>query len=396
MIFSGYATINSSRREFLRMAVIAGGMAAMPLFASGCAPLSGFLRKDPLAFEDWSLERKVAQMLIPGFPGAVLSDKSPIVSHISEYGVGGVVLFDNDPLLQVTERNITSPEQLSRLAKHLQELASTPLFIAVDQEGGRVARLKEQAGFPPSTSAKTLGASGNPDETEKASEKIASTLAANGINLNLAPVVDVDLNPLNQVIGAKERSFSSNPEIVARHAAAFIKGHHRRHIATCIKHFPGHGSSSTDSHLGLVDVTDTWSEAELIPYREIISSGLCDMVMTAHTFNRKIDPDYPATLSKATIDGILRKKLKYDGLVLSDDLYMGAIARHYSYENAVALAINAGVDMLIMANDKFYEPDMVPRAIDFLSRKVRNGEISQSRIDEACRRIVAAKRRYLA
>ncbi len=380
-----------ARRAFLKAAAITGGMFVF----SACAPVSRLLRNDTFSFETWPLEKKLAQMLMPGFPGTSIAENSPIASHIRDFGVGGVVLFDNDPLLQVTERNIISPEQLSELTGQLHSLAATPLFVSVDQEGGRVSRLKENRGFPPSFSAKNLGALNDPAFTEKVSEATARTLVKYGINLNLAPVVDVDLNPLNLVIGAKERSFSSDPKAVAAQAAAFIKGQHRHNIITCLKHFPGHGSSSNDSHLGLVDVTDNWSEIELIPYRDIISSGLCDMVMTAHTFNRNIDTEFPATLSKKTIDGILRKKLKFDGLVLSDDLYMGAIARHYHYENAVLLAINAGVDMLIIANDKVYEPDMIPRTVDFLAKNVRNGSIAESRINEACRRIMSVKRKYL-
>ena len=387
---------DSGRRGFLKSAAVAGGMMLFPLLASGCAPFSRFLRDDSLSSDGWPLERKLAQMLMPGFPGEKIQENSPIAAHIRDYGVGGVVLFDNDPLLQVTDRNITSPEQLFSLAGSLMGLSSTPLFIAVDQEGGRDASLKERNGFPPTASARSLGSSGSPAATEAAAEKIAATLASAGINLNLAPVVDLDINPLNQVIGGKERSFSSDPATVSAHARAFIKGHHRHRLATCIKHFPGHGSSSTDSHLGLVDVTDTWSESELIPYREIISSGLCDMVMTAHTFNRNIDRDFPATLSRATIDGILRKRLNFNGMVLSDDLYMGAIARNYSKEFAVEMAVNAGVDMLIIANDKVYEPDMIPRTIELLALKVRTGAITEERINQACGRIMAVKRKYLS
>ena len=387
--------ILASRRTFLKKIALAVGMLAMPSFMTGCASFRRIFRPADMAWEIWPLEKKIGQMLIPGFPGSSISENSPVASHIRDYGAGGVVLFDNNPLLQVTDRNITSPDQLSELTGELHRLASTPLFIAVDQEGGTVARLKESCGFPPSVSAKKLGLINELSITESEADRIAVTLSSHGINLNLAPVVDLELNPENPVIAGKERSFSADPLQVAAHAERFIKAHHRHNVATCLKHFPGHGSSRSDSHAGLVDVTDVWSEAELVPYSRLISAGLCDMVMTAHIFNRNIDPEYPATLSKATIDGILRKRLLFDGLVISDDLYMGAIARNFSYETAVERAINAGVDMLIIANDKVYEPFIIPRTIDLIMKKVSSGVIKEERINEACRRIISLKRRYL-
>ena len=221
---------------------------------------------------------------------------------------------------------------------------------------------------------------------------MAKTLAAAGITLNLAPVVDVNANPNNPVIGKLDRSFSPDPAVVARHAQAFIEAHHAQGVLCCPKHFPGHGSSTADSHRGLVDVTDTWTRRELEPYAALIRSGLADCIMTAHVFNAALDPEYPATLSKATIDGILRGELGYDGVVISDDMQMGAIRKHYGFEEAVLKAIEAGVDILAIANNSVFEEDVVARTVEIIRRAVETGRLDAERIDRSYRRIQSLKR----
>ncbi len=384
-----------TRRTFLRQTALAGSILLVPGLLGGCAATRHAIRQSLPDLQLWPLERKLAQMLLLGFPGETLEPGSPIDEAIRRYGVGGVVLFDNNVDLGVTGRNITGPAQTGRLTSALQQASELPLLIAVDQEGGVVARLKDRYGFPPSLSAQFLGQQNRLELTRSASDDIAATLDEYGFNLNLAPCVDLNTNPANPVIALKERSFSADPALVTAHAAEYIKSHHQRQILTCLKHFPGHGSSRADSHLGLTDVTNYWGREELIPYRNLINQGLCDMVMTAHTFNTALDPDYPATLSKATIDGILRKQLGFDGVVVSDDLYMGAIVQHYSYETAVEKAINAGVDLLVVANDKAYRPDIMPHTINLLVELVQQGRISRERIDQACGRIMAMKQRIL-
>ncbi len=381
---------------FFKTAPWTGASLLLPGLLGGCAVTRRTAVKTlPQDQQNWPLERKIAQMLLLGFPGEALEPDSPIDQAIRRYGVGGVVLFDNNIDLGVTGRNITGPAQLKQLTTALQQASELPLLIALDQEGGVVARLKDRYGFPATVSAKYLGLQNRLELTRSSSDSLAATLEEYGFNLNLAPVVDLATNPDNPVIAFKERSFSADPALVAAHAAEFIKGHHRHRILTCLKHFPGHGSSRDDSHLGLVDVTRYWNETELLPYRNLINQGLCDMVMTAHTFNTAIDPQYPATLSKATIDGILRKQLGFNGVVVSDDLYMGAIIQHYSYETAVEKAINAGVDLLVVANDKLYSPDIMPRTIELLLNLVQQGRIPRERIEQACRRIMAMKQRGL-
>jgi beta-N-acetylhexosaminidase len=297
------------------------------------------------------LDFKIGQMLMVGFKGFEANGINNIAEDIERYHAGGIVLYDYDVPTQKYERNIQSPLQLYRLTNSLKKYSSLPLLIAIDQEGGRVNRLKVNYGFPASVSAVYLGMLNNLDSTNKYAETTASTLQNEGININLAPVVDLNINPENPVIGKIGRSFSADPAIVVSHASEVIKAHHRHNVFTTLKHFPGHGSSTADSHLGLTDVTATWQRSELEPYRAIINAGICDIVMTAHIFNSNLDAGYPATLSKNIITGILRDELKFDGVVISDDMQMKAISDYYGLETAIYRAIDAGVDILLFANN---------------------------------------------
>jgi beta-N-acetylhexosaminidase len=213
-----------------------------------------------------------------------------------------------------------------------------------------------------------------------------------GINLNYAPVVDVNTNPNNPIVAGKERSFSADPYQVAKHALEFIRSHHQENILCTLKHFPGHGSSRADSHLGMVDVTDTWSRDELIPYQQIIQAGEADAIMTAHVFNRSLDPQYPATLSKPTITGLLRGELGFNQVVFSDDMQMKAIANHYGLETAVQKVIEAGVDILVVGNNTGnFVPDIAKQMFTTIKNLVQNGTISEARIEESYQRILRLK-----
>jgi beta-N-acetylhexosaminidase len=204
-------------------------------------------------------------------------------------------------------------------------------------------------------------------------------------------VVDCDVNPRNPVIGGLERSFSSCPQTVARHALEAIRAHCNHGVISVLKHFPGHGSSSQDSHEGFVDVTRTWSTLELEPYETIISTGLCEAVMTAHIFNARLDPRFPATLSHSIVTGILRRKLGYDGVVFSDDMQMKAISDHYGLETAVGLAIEAGVDVLLFGNNLAFDEDLVPNLLETLKGLVSRGHVRRERIHESFQRIMKLK-----
>jgi beta-N-acetylhexosaminidase len=343
-----------------------------------------------------SLAVKVAQMLLVGFRGTDAGSAAAVIADIRDRSLGGVVLFSSDQPTGRAVRNIVSAPQLAALTAALQDAAAAseaavPLLVAVDEEGGRVARLDPAHGFPATESAAALGARDDPAYTHAAGERIGSTLRAAGINLNLAPVVDLDVNPDNPIIGAIDRSFGADPALVTAQARAFIRGHHAVGVRTALKHFPGHGSSTADSHLGVVDVTDTWKPTELDPYRRLIPAGVVDTILTAHVFNARLDASHPATLSVATIDGLLRGQLGWDGVVVSDDMQMGAIRQAYGYRDAVRLAILAGVDVLTIANQQVFEPDVVARTIDLVVELVDRGEISAERIDRSWQRIEALK-----
>jgi beta-N-acetylhexosaminidase len=341
-----------------------------------------------------TLREKIGQMLLIGFRGYEISDNDPIARDLREGNLGGVVFFDQE--MADTERqgrNIKSPEQVRALVTSLQKRAATPLLISIDQEGGRVNRLKPIYGFPETLSHEELGVINDPAQTFAHAEQIARTLSELGINLNLAPVVDLDAHPDNPIIKGKKRSFSSDPEIVAKHAIEFAKAHRKHEILTCAKHFPGHGSATGDTHLGLVDVTKHWSEQELIPFQRLIEAEVCDSIMSAHVFNANLDSNRPATLSKSILSGLLRKELGFEGLILSDDMEMKAISSHYGLENAVQFAIKAGVDVLCFGNNMSFDPNIGEKAMEIIYQLVDSGKVPEARINESFQRIMNLKRR---
>ena len=340
-----------------------------------------------------SLEVKIGQMLMMGFRGLKVEADYPIAQDIQQRDIGGVVLFDYDLPTKAPRRNIEAPAQVKALITSLQALAPIPLLVAVDQEGGQIGRLREESGFAPTVSAQYLGRMNEPALTHEQAASIAKTLSQLGINLNLAPVVDLNTNPNNPVIGHKERSFSADPNIVTNHALEFIRAHHAQGVLCTLKHFPGHGSSTHDTHLSLVDVTNTWTSTELEPYANLIRAGEVDAVMTAHVFNANLDPEHPATLSKPTITDLLRKGLNYEGVVISDDLQMGAIADHYGLATAIQATIEAGVDMIAIANNSEYDENIAARVIALIKQLVHAGKISEARLDESYRRIQRLKRK---
>lgn len=341
------------------------------------------------------LEEKIGQMLMVGFRGYEVSDTSHIVRDIEEHHLGGVILFDFDVPSGRPVRNIENSDQLFQLNSDLQKLSAGTLLIAVDQEGGRVARLKPARGFLPTRSAQYLGELNNADSTRFYAAEQAKLLNNLGFNVNFAPVVDVNSNPDNPVIGRLERSFSENPEIVARHASIFLDEFSQHHILGVLKHFPGHGSAWNDSHLGMADVSDTWQPSELEPYQDLIDTENTFAVMTAHIFNEQLDTEVPATLSHHVQTEILRDSLGFDGLLFSDDMQMEAIRSFFGLEEAIKMAIQAGVDILVFGNNSVYEREIVPNAVQIIKELVASGEISEERIDESYRRIMSAKENLL-
>ena len=339
------------------------------------------------------LDTWIGQMLLVGFRGTELTAESRIVHQIRDLDLGGVILFDYDVPASSRVRNIESAEQVRRLVSSLQQAASLPLLIAIDQEGGRIARLKPIRNFPETRSQATLGQLDEPSATRANAALMAATLADLGINLNLAPVLDLALNPDNPVISGLERSFGADPELVARHAAWTIEEFHKQGVLGSLKHFPGHGSSREDSHLGLPNVSRDWKDLELEPFRRLINRGLADSIMTAHLFNQNWDPIFPATLSPRVIQGMLREDLGFDGVVISDDMQMAAIVEHFSFEKSIQLAIEAGVDLLVISNNQVYDPEAPATAFRLIRRLVEEGQIDPLRIRRSFERIQKLKQR---
>lgn len=337
------------------------------------------------------LAYKIGQMLVVGFRGTSLDENTLMM--LSRHNIGGVILFDKDMSNGKGVRNIIDPPKFKKLVNTIQRVAPSQIFIAVDQEGGAVARLNTDRGFDTTVSASYLGSVDCPDTTRHWAERTAVQLEEMGINLNFAPCVDLNTNPANPVIGSRGRSFGWDPDCVTRNAKIVIEEHRKHGIVTSLKHFPGHGSSQTDSHSGFTDITSTFCETELEPYRALIKEGYADIVMVGHLYNAKYDSTYPASLSKITIDSLLRGELGFNGVVATDDMHMKAITDNYEYEKALQLAINAGVDMIVIGNNgPQYQDNLITQTIAIIYRLVKENNIPAQRIDQAWQRIQNLKK----
>ena len=341
--------------------------------------------------DDETLKKMIGKMLIVGFVDKEIDENSEIVSLINRYELGGVILFDRFYNDKTKVKNINSPKQLKLLTMKLQSFAKKPLLISVDQEGGRVARLKPKYGFEATPSAKAVS-----DNDEYMSKHIynalARTLRENGINCDFAPVVDLALNPDNKVIYGLNRSYGATSGEVVKYAKIFMDSLKNEGVISVLKHFPGHGSSLGDSHEGYVDVSKTWSEAELEPYIELIKSSEVPMIMSAHVYNSKLDEKYPATLSYNVNTKLLREKLGFKGILVSDDLQMKAISSNYNIEQIVTLSINSGVDMLLFANQLATQD--IDALVTVILKEVKEGNISLERIKESNARVEQLYKSY--
>lgn len=328
------------------------------------------------------LREEIGQMLIIGFHHPEDAKK-----HILNDHIGGVILFDNG---LGGQRNIESREQLKNLIRSLKEL-NPKLIVAVDQEGGKVRRLKAEKGFHVALqSAKYYGTRSMPNITYNDALKEAQELSKMGVNVNFGPVLDLAINE-NTFIARSERSYGKDPGTVSGQASAFIKAMHNHDVLCALKHFPGHGSSQGDTHQGFVDTSESWNEQELEPYKNLFNSGFNDFVMTTHCVNCQLDPNQvPATCSKSILTDLLRTKLGFKGVLVTDDLTMKAMTDKYTLRQMLKDSINAGADMLILANHKQNDTKI---AIDLIEDLVKTNEISENRIHEAFQRIQTIKER---
>ena len=353
---------------------------------------------------EYTLEENIGMMLLVGFRGTELdyNKNIEIISALRDYHVGSVILFDYDVPTGTRGRNIKDAEQLRMLCKQLRSFATVDnLLIGIDQEGGYVSRLSTKYGFPKIPSAQKCATKGE-DTVRLYADLTGQMLKEIGINLDFAPVADVNVNPRCPVIGGIERSFSNDPAVVRRCCLIWANELLNHNVISCFKHFPGHGSATGDTHKGLVDVTDTWQRCELEPYRmtkensyythgdPVLEYTIPGMVMTAHVVNRKLDPSgLPASLSPK-ITSYLRDTLGYDGIIVTDDLAMGAIVQQYSFEKAVRMAVLAGADLLCLSNNGgTYDVNMVPRAVKVIKQMVADGEVTEERIRQSADRVRA-------
>jgi len=322
---------------------------------------------------------QIGQLFMIGFDGTTVS--SDLAALITEYKPGGVILF---------ARNLESVPQIIDLTNHLQRCSPhSPLLISIDQEGGRVSRLpKEFTIFPP---CEVLGRCRSSELAYAAAATTAKELKAVGINMNMSPVLDVNSNPTNPVIG--DRAFGSAPELVSQLGLATVGGLQDNRVVACGKHFPGHGDTTSDSHKELPVVTAARERLERIefpPFRHAVANGVATL-MTAHVLYQTLDETRPATLSPAIIGRFLREELHYDGVVLTDDLEMHAIIDHYGIGDATVQAIQAGCDMPLICKDR----NRIVAAFNAVDKAVGNGDISAARLAQSLARIRRLKERFL-
>lgn len=320
---------------------------------------------------------RAATRVMAGFDGHEAN--AHVRRLIRDFKVQSLILF---------KRNVDTPGQVADLVRELQSLATDagyarPLLIAVDQEGGRVQRLRAPwTIWPP---VRRLGELGSVELVQRVAEAMARELRACGIGLNFAPVMDVDTNPKNPIIG--DRSFGRDPEQVGRLGAAFIESMQKAGVAACAKHFPGHGDTDKDSHLDLPVVEHSRSrleDIELRPFREAIAAGVA-MIMTAHIVVRELDETVPATLSPPVVTGLLREELGYRGVIVADDLEMKAVSAHWPYEVSSVQAAKAGCDLLPVCEHE----DAQVAAIEALVRAEEKGDLRKRDIDDSLLRIEA-------
>lgn len=326
----------------------------------------------------------IGQLFFIGLSGHALTEdeKKFIVSK----NIGGVILFG---------RNVADPKQVRDLCAEIQSLRhrqtdQAPLFISIDMEGGRVHRLK--APFTVWPPLARLGDIDNPTLSYHFAHAMGRELRAVGINLDFAPCVDILTNPANKVIG--DRAISSDVALVEKHASAVVRGYLKSGIISCAKHFPGHGDTLLDSHEDLpIEQADLsrLQTVEMLPFKKAFRAR-ADLVLTAHIRFPKIDPVWPATLSEIFVKKILREDLRYRGLIITDDLGMKALTKHYSHEEIAVRALEAGIDLLLYCN----EPQVPPLALEAVEKAVQDGRLKIAELEAIKTRILEVKRQKLA
>ena len=344
-----------------------------------------------MKYQNPDISTMIGQMLMVGLRGHTERDVSSFFKSIQGYSIGGVVLYDeNITVSPPSLHNIRSPKQLTSFTSALQKESAIPLLIAIDQEGGKVNRLKPEYGFPDSKSWAEIGKINKLNITKKNAKLTAKTLKMNGINVNFAPVLDLSNNS-KSFIAQKERCFSKDPKKVVKHSKEFINAHLDNNVVTVGKHFPGQGNAIGDTHDRFVNVSKTWTSDELLPYKELINNNSLNAIMISHIFHSELDKKYPATLSKLIIRNLLRREMGFDGIVISDDPQMKAISNKYDLETVLKLMINAGVDIFCFGNNLIYDPNIVQKVHLVIEKLLDKNKISENDIKKSYLRIIKIK-----
>ena len=338
------------------------------------------------------LQRQIGQLVMVGFHGRRVRDREVqlLLADVRSGRAGGVIVMD---------RNITRrTKDVGALTRAFRKAAITggqpTVLLGVDQEGGFVQRIRARGRSRYYPSAWRVARDGRRTFAERTYIRMANQLAELGFNLNFGPVVDLRVNPRNPIIARKNRSYGRDPVLVTGYARTFVDTHRSRGILTSLKHFPGHGSAKRDSHLGFVDISRVWSDEELQPYAKMFASGHADTVMVGHLFHEGFsdnDTRRPATLAKQAVTGLLREELGYKGVVITDDLAMGAIRRNFSLEQAVTGAVVAGNDIILITSERFRTRGLAKRIGDIIYEGVLKREIPRARIAESYARVIALK-----
>ena len=379
-----------NRRHLPRIVagMILARTALVPLFLRFAVLLVSLLL--PAGARAQTLEQMAGQMIVVGFQGDDADDAAvaALRDDLAAGRLGGVMLL---------KLNVKSLEAVAEMNAAFRAASpDLPPFITLDQEGGAVERLTKDVGFKEIPNAAAMAAAHSPDGAETVYAEMAASIAELGFTVNFGPVADINLNPDNQIIARYGRAFSSDPAVVAAYDAAFVRAHHAAGLLTALKHFPGHGSSTADSHEGFVDITQTWQDIELDPYRALMADDLADMVMVGHLYHADYSDagaQTPASLSPQWITGVLRDELGYDGVVISDDLEMGAIRDHFTLEQTVTQAVRAGMDVLLFSNTAKYHASLGREILDILLAEAAADPAFKARIEESYARIVALKGR---
>jgi beta-N-acetylhexosaminidase len=327
----------------------------------------------------------IGKLIVMGFWGS--DSKSPGAQAVSLWlkrgDIGGVIFFED---------NLLTPRSARDLTRSFRESAgSLQPLLCVDQEGGAVARLRADRNFEPLPAARSLGTT-TPQIAEVFYSRTAEELHRLGFNVNFGPVVDLALNPTGPIV-KRGRSYGEHPETVIEYAKTFINAHRRHHVATALKHFPGLGSTSGDTHRSLPIITGTWSPNEIRPFAELVEGGYADMVMMAHVVHADLtEPDRPASLSSHAIQNVLRHKLHYDGIAVADDMQMGAMTRSFSPDESILLGIEAGLDLFIYSNRQHPDAQMPERFHRVIKAAVESNRLPITRIQESVCRISRLER----